>query len=163
MNTHRAGLILLLLAACGSVQAQRQVPRPANAVRESRLAENARVENVRAPAWKELNPQQQTDLGSFAARWDRMPEARRAQILQRYERWKALPPEKRAALRQGAQNFQQMSPDQRQKLRSSLQAMRTMPPEQQRELRQQWQALTPEQRREWLDAGGPGVAPAPKP
>lgn len=128
------------------------------------LAQNAArpaPDGVQVPSWKELSREQQADLASFADRWDRLPASRRVQILERYDRYKALPPEKREALREGAANFQQMSPQQRQKLRSSMQVLRTLPPEQQRALRQQWQGMTPEQRRAWLDAGGPGVSPPP--
>lgn len=118
---------------------------------------------VRVPAWNELGERQRADLASFADRWDRLPASRRMQILERYDRFQSLPPAKQTALREGAINFQQMSPQQRQKMRDSLQTLRALPPDQQRALRQQWQALSPEQRRAWLDAGGPGVAPAPKP
>ena len=54
-----------------------------------------------------------------------------------------------------------MSPEQRRQLRRSLHSLRDLPPDQQRRLRQNWQSLTPEQRRAWLKAGGPGIAPPP--
>jgi len=118
---------------------------------------------VKVPAWHELDAHQQTDLARFSDHWDRMPASRRVQILERYERWKAMPEERREALRGGVQNFQEMSPDQRQKMRRSLQVVRSLPPPEQRVLRERWQRMTPQQRRRWLDAGGPGIAPPPKP
>jgi hypothetical protein len=138
---------------------QAQGQRPGQAQKMPR----ATPPGVRVPAWKELDAGQRADLASFAGRWDRLPASRRVQILERYDRFKSLPPEKQTALREGAINFQQMSPPQRQKMRESLQALRTLPPDEQRDLRRQWQAMTPEQRRTWLDDGGPGVTPAPKP
>ena len=117
---------------------------------------------VKVPAWAELNAGQRADLARFAEHWDQMPASRRVQILERYERWKAMPEERREALREGAQNFQEMSPGQRQKMRLSLQTVRTLPPPEQRALRQRWQSMSPQQRRAWLDAGGPGIAPPPK-
>jgi hypothetical protein len=120
-------------------------------------------EGVKVPAWSELSEQQKTDLARFSGHWDRMPASRRVQILERYEHWRALPEDRREAMRGGVQNFREMSPEQRQKMRRSLQLLKSLPPERQRALRERWQRMSPQQRREWLDAGGPGVAPPPKP
>jgi hypothetical protein len=54
-----------------------------------------------------------------------------------------------------------MSPRQRQQLRQSLRAMRGLDMAERERLRATWRSLTPEQRREWLRAGGPGIAPPP--
>jgi hypothetical protein len=118
-------------------------------------------EGVSVPSWSQLDAQRQTDLQPFADRWDRMPASRRVQILERYERWQRLPPEQREALRDGLANYQRMSPEQRQKIRDSMHVIRTLPPDQRHALRQRWRAMTPEQRKAWLDAGGPGIAPPP--
>ena len=152
-------------AAQAQSQALTQAPTLTPGQRRSQAQANQRAipPGVRVPAWNELDDRQRADLAPFAGRWDRLPASRRVQILERYDRYKSLPPEKQNALREGAINFQQMSPLQRQKMRESLQALRTLPPDEQRALRQQWQAMTPEQRRAWLDGGGPGVTPAPKP
>jgi Protein of unknown function (DUF3106) len=160
----RTWLGLVLALASASVLAQ-QPSAQASGHRTQRLHERgvAVPEGVRVPAWKELNPRQRTDLASFADRWDRLPASRRVQILERYSRFQSLPPEKQNALREGAVNFQQMTPQQRQKMRESVRVLRTLPPEEQRALRKQWEAMTPEQRRAWLDEGGPGVTAAPKP
>jgi len=125
-------------------------------------ATNMRGPDTRhAPAWNELSSEQQSDLSGLAQRWDRMPEPRRLLILERHARWKSLPPPKREALREGARNFRQMSPKQREKMRMSMHALRALPPEQQARLRQLWRSMTPQQRREWLARGGPGIAPPP--
>ena len=128
------------------------------------FAQDAAVpQGVTVPSWKQLSSEQQKDLQNFSQRWDSMPASRRVQILERYERWKKLPPQKREALREGAQNFQEMTPRQRQNMRESMRYMRTLPPEEQKRLRQLWMSLSPQQRTRWLVAGGPGIAPAPKP
>ena len=114
-----------------------------------------------APTWQELDSRQQADLVRFAQGWNRLPPERRAHILQRYLRWQELPAERRETLRQGERNFRQMSVDQRRKIRASLGTVRALPPEEQRRLRQQWRSLTPQQRRDWLERGGPGIAPPP--
>ena len=120
-------------------------------------------QGVIVPNWKQLNSQQQKDLQNFSQRWDSMPASRRVQILERYERWKSLPPKKREALREGTQNFQEMTPKQRQNMRESMRYLRTLPPEEQKRLRRFWTTLTPQQRTQWLEDGGPGIAPEPKP
>jgi hypothetical protein len=119
-------------------------------------------QGVSVPSWKQLTAEQQKDLQNFSQRWDSMPASRRVQILERYERWKSLPPKKREALREGAQNFQEMTPKQRQNMRESMRYLRTLPPEEQKRLRRLWTTLTPQQRTQWLEDGGPGIAPEPK-
>ena len=119
-------------------------------------------QGVTVPGWKQLSAEQQKALQNFSHRWDSMPASRRVQILERYERWKKLPPEKREALREGAQNFQEMTPKQRQNMRQSMRYVRTLPPEEQKRLRRFWTTLTPQQRTQWLEEGGPGIAPEPK-
>ncbi len=120
-------------------------------------------QGVSVPSWKQLSAEQQKDLQNFSQRWDSMPASRRVQILERYERWKSLPPKQREALREGAQNFQEMTPKQRQNMRESMRYIRTLPPEEQKRLRRFWTTLTPQQRTQWLEDGGPGIAPEPKP
>ena len=75
--------------------------------------------------------------------------------------WNQLDARQRETLRSGMRNFRAMSPEQRQQLRRSMQSVRQLPPEEKRRLRQLWRSLTPEQRREWLKAGGPGITPPP--
>lgn len=154
--------LLLLVFLAGNVCAQtqdgsRRPPLPPSARPSASLPEGVKV-----PAWKELSPQQRDDLSEFADRWDRLPPWQRVRILERQQRWQSLPPERRQALHAGARNFQQMSPEQRQRMRRSLQRVRELSPERRQELQRQWRKKTPEQRRRWLEAGGPGVAPPPE-
>lgn len=118
-------------------------------------------EGVRVPAWNELSPQQREDLARFQSNWDRMPASRRVAILERYSRWQQASPQARETWRDGERNFQQMSPLQRQQMRRSLAAVRELPAEKQRYLRRLWQSLSPDQRRLWLERGGPGLSPPP--
>lgn len=91
-----------------------------------------------------------------------MPASRRALLLERYERWHRWSPEQRRAAREGWRHYRELSPRQRAQMRRSLRAMRGLDDGQRRELLQQWRALSPEQRRDWLRAGGPGIAPRPR-
>jgi hypothetical protein len=82
-------------------------------------------------------------------------------LLERYEHWRQWSPERRRAVREGLRNYREMSPQQRQEMRRSLRALRMLDPAARERLREQWRSLTPEQRRAWLHAGGPGLAPPP--
>ena len=64
-------------------------------------------------------------------------------------------------MRRGERVFRHMTPTQREAMRRSMAVVRTLPADEQRALRQQWRALTPQERGDWLDRGGPGVAPPP--
>ena len=119
-------------------------------------------QGVRVPAWHELTPTQQRDLAAFAGRWDGLPASRRVAILERWQRWQSVPPEQRETLRRGERNFQSMSPPLRAQMRRSLAAIAELPPDEQRRLRRIWRELSPQQRREWLERGGPGFVPPPR-
>ena len=116
---------------------------------------------VVAPAWSQLTPKQQADLDWLERDWDQMPAHRRARILHRWERWQGLSPEEQQRLREGRRNYREMSPRQRERMRESWRALHALPPEEQHRLRALWRSLSPEQRREWLERGGPGLAPPP--
>ena len=122
-------------------------------------------EGVAVPDWAHLTPQQQERLAPLRERWDQMPASRRVHAMERAERrarWDALTPEQRDRLRDGARNFRDMPPELREKMRASMQRLHALPEEQRRELKARWRAMDPEQRRKWLEAGGPGVAPPPE-
>lgn len=118
-------------------------------------------ESVIAPAWQELEVGQRADLADFADRWDTLPAQRRLRILRRHEHWRNLPEAERRTMREGVRNFRRMPPRLRMKMRASLDAVRALPVPQQRRLRGLWRSMTPEQRREWLERGGPGLAAPP--
>ncbi len=122
-------------------------------------------EGVSVPAWSELTPEQQEKLAPLRNRWDQMPASRRVHALERMERrarWEAMTPEQRDRLRHGARNFRDLPPELREKMRESMQVVRQLPEAQRNELKQRWRAMDPEQRRRWLEAGGPGLSPPPE-
>lgn len=134
---------------------------PASALAMSPSQAVAIPEGVHVPTWNELPPRQRKDLARFQPNWDRMPASRRVAILERYARWQRASPQARETWREGERNFQQMSPLQRQQMRRSLAVVRELPPEKQRHLRRIWQSLSPEERRLWLERGGPGLSTPP--
>lgn len=131
----------------------------------SRHSHDRVPEGVAVPAWSELTPEQQEKLAPLRERWDQMPASRRVHALERMERrarWDALTPEQRDRLRHGARNFRDLPPELREKMRASMDVVRQLPEPERRELKQRWRAMDPEQRRQWLEAGGPGLAPPPE-
>lgn len=119
---------------------------------------------VQVPAWSELSPAQQQQLEHLRTTWDNLPASRRVHALERLERharWEAMTPEQRERLREGARNFHDLPPELRAKMRASLQATRALPDDERRRLFERWHQLSPEQRRTWLEAGGPGISPEP--
>jgi hypothetical protein len=119
---------------------------------------------VSVPAWEELSPAQQESLARLRADWDQLPASRRVRALEwveRKSRWEAMTPEEREKLRAGARNFRDLPPELREKMRTSMRAMRALPEDERRALRERWHAMSPEQRRAWLQEGGPAISPPP--
>jgi len=122
-------------------------------------------DGVRVPAWNELGEKQREQLAPLAEQWDQLPASRRVRALERLdrrERWESMTPEQREKLRKGARNFRDLPPELREKMRASMQAMRELPEAERRQLWEIWRSRSPEQRRAWLEAGGPGLAPPPQ-
>lgn len=121
-------------------------------------------EGVRVPSWDELSPAQQASVERLRERWDTLPASQRVLALERAERrarWEAMTPEQRERIREGMRNYRELPPELRERMRESMRAMRALPEEERRELFARWRALSPEQRRAWLEAGGPGKVPQP--
>ena len=159
MSRSVAPWLVALLLACSAAGTSAQSERP------SHHGHDTVPEGVVVPAWSELSPAQQEKLAPLRERWDQMPASRRAHALERMERrarWEALPPEERERLRHGARNFHDLPPELREKMRASMQVVRQLPEPERRELKARWRAMDPEQRRRWLEAGGPGLAPPPE-
>lgn len=125
----------------------------------------ARVpDGVVVPAWDQLSDQQRQYLARFEGEWDRLPASRRVLALERAERrarWDAMSPEQREKIRKGMRHYRDLAPEQREKLRQAMRVVRALPEAEREALMQRWRAMDPEQRRAWLDAGGPGIAPPP--
>lgn len=120
---------------------------------------------VVVPSWDELSPEQRKHLARHAQDWDTLPASRRVHALERAERrarWEAMPPEQRERLRQGMRNYRDMSPEQREQARQAMRVMHGLPAQQREALKKKWRSMSPEQRRAWLETGGPGISPPPQ-
>lgn len=115
------------------------------------------------PRWEQLSPQQREALSTpLRERWNQAAYEQRLRWLRQAERWQNLSPEERIAARQGMRAYRKADPQTREKLRDVFQNLRNASPAQRTALREKWRSLSPEQRKRWLDAGGPGNAPPPE-
>ena len=94
-------------------------------------------------------------------RWNRATPEQRERMLQRARLWASMTPEQKAPAREGMRRDHQHHRERRAKMREIWRNLESLPAEQREQLRAQWRALSPEQRRAWLEAGGPGKAPPP--
>lgn len=107
------------------------------------------------PAWEQLTPaQRDLVLAPLRERWNANP-AERARMYGHAQRWQAMTPEQRKSARRGLRHWEGMDPARRTEMRALFEKMKAMSPEQRRELRDRWHAMTPEQRRAWVQANPP--------
>lgn len=118
---------------------------------------------VEMPHWEQLSPAQREALSTpLRERWNQAAYEQRLRWLRQAERWQHLSPDERKAARKGLRAYRQADPQTREKLRDVFRNLRNASPEQRAALREKWRSLSPQQRKRWLDAGGPGVAPPPE-
>ena len=104
------------------------------------------------PAWDQLSPaQRDLVIAPLRDRWNADPQAR-TRLFQHAQRWQQLTPEQRARMRHGMGKWEHMDPQQREAMRALFHKMRDLTPEQRTALREQWRKMTPQQRREWVEA-----------
>lgn len=117
---------------------------------------------VELPSWEQLSPAQREVLSTpIRERWNQAAYEQRLRWLRQAERWQNLSPEERRLVLQGIRRYRNADPETRARLRDIFEHMSTLPPSERKALREKWRALSPEQRRAWMQAGGPGVAPPP--
>ncbi|MDR6842962.1 DUF3106 domain-containing protein [Pseudoxanthomonas sacheonensis] len=133
------------------------------------LAGNALAQSTPAqslPEWEKLTPQQRDALiAPVRERWNSDPDDR-PRMLEHAQRWKSMTPEQRRQARKGMRRFEGMNPHQREEARVLFLRMKDLPPEQRKKLRDDWKAMTPEQRRAWIQKNAPQdsrQAPPPLP
>lgn len=112
------------------------------------------------PAWEQLTPAQREALTApIRDRWNTQPDER-ARMLERAQRWQQMTPEQRKRARHGMQRWESMSPEQREQTRALFAKMRTLDDAQRRDLKAKWRAMSPEERKAWVQAN---PAPADMP
>ncbi len=117
-----------------------------------------------AVAWSALSEADREALSDpIRERWERADAEQQQRLLERARLWANLSPEEKRMARAGAQRWDRSDAHQRRSLRDVWARMQALPPAERQAAREAWDKLSPRQRRAWLDAGGPGVAPAPEP
>jgi len=110
------------------------------------------------PAWEQLSQAQREELvAPIRERWNREPAAR-ARMLEHARRWKSMSPEERSRARRGMHRWEHMDTQKRAKARALFESMRHLPDAERRALRERWKQMTPEQRRQWIEAHQPPPA-----
>lgn len=109
------------------------------------------------PEWDQLDAETRATLiAPMRDRWNSQPEGRE-RMLQRARRWSEMTPEQRGKARHGMDRWHHMSPSQRLEARALYSKMRGLDPDARKALREQWRAMTPDQRKAWVEAN-----PAPE-
>jgi hypothetical protein len=104
------------------------------------------------PDWDHLTAEQQQQLTApIRARWNAQPEER-ARMLEHARRWDTLTPPQRRHAHHGMERWQHMSPEQRVEARALYGKMRSLDPDGRAALKEKWRAMTPEQRKAWVEA-----------
>ena len=130
------------------------------------------------PAWDQLSAEQrELLLGPVRDRWNRSAPEDRRDMLDHARRWQSMTPEQRERARDGHKRWKGMSPEQREHARHGMKRWRGMPPEKREEARalfehirplpdaerkamlERWKAMTPEQRKAWVEAHPPKDPP----
>lgn len=107
------------------------------------------------PAWEQLTQAQRDALiAPLRARWNDNPE-RRSRMYEHAQRWQGMTPEQRKRAHRGMKRWKHMDPEQRTQARALFHKMHGMSKEDRNELRKRWHAMTPEQRRQWVEQNPP--------
>lgn len=107
------------------------------------------------PEWEQLSTAERDLLvAPVRERWNGNPD-QRARMLEHARRWQAMTPEQRQRAHHGMKRWSHMDAEKRAEARALFGRMRHMSPEQRKALREQWHAMTPEQRKAWIEANPP--------
>ena len=99
--------------------------------------------------------QREALIAPVRERWNNTPPERRQNLYDRARSWQRMSPEQHDQARRGMHRFENMSPQQQREARALFAKMRNMDKAQREQLREQWQKMTPEQRRQWVEANPP--------
>ena len=107
------------------------------------------------PAWDQLSEAQREQLiAPIRERWNADP-AQRQQLLERARRWQQMPAEQRRRAHHGMKRWEHMTPEQRAQTRALYLQTRSMDPAAREAFKVKWRAMTPAQRKAWVEANPP--------
>lgn len=138
-TTRTRFLLLVLLASLSPLAASAQSQKPTPAADA-------------LPAWEQLTPaQRELLIGPLRDRWNSDAD-QRPRMLEHAKRWQSMPPEERERARRGMQRWEGMKPEQRDQARALFEQMKGMDAAGRKAFLAQWKAMTPQQRKQWMDA-----------
>ena len=137
--------LLLALAPCAAfAQAQPTAPAP-------------------LPAWDQLTSEQrELLLAPVRERWNRSEPAKRTHMLEHARRWQSMTPEQREHARHGMKRWRDLPPEKREQARALFEHTRAMPEAERRATIQRWKAMTPQERKSWVEAHPPQEQDRPR-
>lgn len=146
-NPFATMLVLIALAVPGVPAAQETAP-PST--------------GTAATPWESLSDADRAALVEpVRERWNRATPEQQQRYLERARFWASLTPDQKQMARTGVERWQASNQQQRRRLREVWQRFQAMPSAEREAARRTWESLDARQRRAWLEAGGPGVAPPP--
>ncbi|MCE2944513.1 MAG: DUF3106 domain-containing protein [Lysobacteraceae bacterium] len=118
---------------------------------------------VAGTPWEALSEADRAALAQpIRERWNQASPEQQRRYLERARLWASLSPEQKRLARAGVERYRRADGEQRGRLREVWQRLQALPEAEREAARRTWASLTPAQRRQWLEAGGPGVAPPPQ-
>ncbi|TYT23144.1 DUF3106 domain-containing protein [Luteimonas viscosa] len=115
------------------------------------------------PSWEQLTPaQRELLLAPVRERWNDSPPGKRQHMLEHAQRWQAMTPEQRRHARHGMKRWRDMPPEKREQARALFEHTRGLPEAERKAMIARWKAMTPEQRKAWVEAHPPGDPPQPR-
>ncbi|MCR6663038.1 MAG: DUF3106 domain-containing protein [Luteimonas sp.] len=108
------------------------------------------------PEWEQLTQQQREQLiAPVRERWNSSTQDKRHHMLDHAARWQSMTPAERERARHGERRWRDMPPERREQARALFEHMRTLPEAERKAMVERWKAMTPEQRKAWMDANPP--------
>ena len=112
------------------------------------------------PAWDQLSAdQRELLLGPVRDRWNRSAPEDRREMLDHARRWQSMTPEQREHARHGMKRWRGMPPEKREEARALFEHIRPLPDAERKAMLERWKAMTPEQRKAWVEAHPPKDPP----
>lgn len=112
------------------------------------------------PAWDQLTTEQrELLLAPVRERWNRSQPEQRGEMLEHARRWQSMTPEQRRHARHGAKRWRDMPPEKREQARALFEYIRPLPEAERKAMVERWKAMTPEQRKAWVEAHPPKASP----
>ena len=112
------------------------------------------------PAWDQLSAEQrELLLGPVRDRWNRSAPEDRRDMLDHARRWQSMTPEQREHARHGMKRWRGMPPEKREEARALFEHIRPLPDAERKAMLERWKAMTPEQRKAWVEAHPPKDPP----